>query len=194
MSKKEAKEHAKNLRKGKEQNLFLLHTGNGKGKTSAAMNMVYRHLAHGYSVAIVQFVKKAGDFDDGDRKMLMHLKALGMDVEIETMGQGFTWDTQDPENDRKAALNALKKANEFLQSGKYKLVLLDELHISLSKNQLKTEEVLPVIKGRNSFTHIVTTGRNAPQELIEEADLVTEMKLVKHHISKKIPAQEGIEF
>ncbi|MBN2069467.1 MAG: cob(I)yrinic acid a,c-diamide adenosyltransferase [Opitutales bacterium] len=194
MSKKDAKAKAQALREGNEKGLYLLHTGNGKGKTSAAMNMVYRHLAHDLPAAVVQFVKKDGDFDDGDRKMLRKLNELGFPVTIETLGAGFSWNTQDPDADRKAALLALKKAKVYLTDEKHRLVLLDELHIALRNGNLKLEEVIPVISERTPLKHVITTGRGAPEELIQLADLVTEMKLVKHHVSQKIPAQQGIEF
>lgn len=192
--KQQAKAKSREIRKGNEKGLYLLHTGHGKGKTSAAMNMVYRHLIHDMPVAVVQFVKKAGEYPDGDRKMLMRLQELGFPIEIHTMGTGFSWNSTDEDQDRLAAEAALWKASEYLKSNDKKLVLLDEAHIAIYRGLLTAEAVLEAVQSRDVDTHAITTGRRAPDVLIEAADLVTEMKLVKHPISQKIPAQLGIEF
>ena len=186
------KMHAK--REGKEKGLYILHTGMGKGKTSAAMNMVYRHLAHGKRAAVVQFVKSTDAFDSGDRLMLEKLKAMGMPVSIDVMGGGFTWETQDPDADRRCAAAAFEQAVKHIQNPDIDLVLLDEIHIALSHQQIDLEPVKEAIAARPAMTHIVTTGRRAPDGLLEMADLVTDFKKVKHPISAGIPAQIGIEY
>ncbi len=191
---KEVKERQREERKGNEKGLYLLHTGNGKGKTSAAMNMVYRHLAHDMPVAVVQFIKQADDFPDGDRKMLLKLKELGLPVNILTFGAGFSWNADDSELKKKAALDAFAKALAFLKDGSIKLVLLDEIHIAIKQGHIDAQDVLEGVAARAPMTHVITTGRHAPEILIEAADLVTEMKPIKHHVSQKIPAQIGIEF
>lgn len=192
--KQQAKAKSTEIRKGNEKGLYLLHTGHGKGKTSAAMNMVYRHLAHDLPVAVVQFVKQADEYPDGDRKMLLKLQELGFPIEIHTMGTGFSWNSTDENQDRLAAEAALEKAKTYLQGDDKKLVLMDEAHIAIYRGLLEAEAVLEAVQSRQPDTHAITTGRRAPELLIEAADLVTEMKLVKHPISQKIPAQIGIEF
>ena len=195
MNRKQAsKQRLHEMREGNERGLYLLHTGNGKGKTSAAMNMVYRHLCHDLPVAVVQFVKCTDEFPDGDRRMLLRLKELGMPVEVHTLGTGFSWNATDIEASRKVAVEAFQTAVGYLKDETTRLVLLDEVHIAIKQNLIDLQTVLEGIAGRDPMTHVITTGRYAPDELIEAADLVTEMKLIKHHISKKIPAQPGIEF
>ncbi len=191
---KEVKERQREERKGNERGLYLLHTGNGKGKTSAAMNMVYRHLAHDMPVAVIQFIKQADDFPDGDRKMLLKLQKIGMPVEILTMGAGFSWKADDPELKKKAAQESFEKAMTFMSDTRINLVLLDEIHIAIKQEHIDAQTVLRGIEARAPMTHVITTGRHAPEILIEAADLVTEMKPIKHHVSQKIPAQIGIEF
>lgn len=194
MSVKEKQEKFWKKCEGNERGLFLLHTGNGKGKTSAAMNMVYRHLAHGLPVAVVQFVKCVDEYPDGDRKMLTRLAELGMPVKIETLGTGFSWNRDDHDADVKVAEQAFATAMRYLQDDTTRLVVLDEIHIAIGQGLLETEVVLEGLLSRTKDTHVVTTGRRAPDELIEAADLVTEMKLIKHPMAKKIPAQLGIEY
>jgi len=192
--KQSAKARSHAMREGNERGLYLLHTGHGKGKTSAAMNMVYRHLAHGMRVAVVQFVKMAGDFPDGDRKMLLKLQEMGFPVEVHTLGKGFTWNSTDEDANKAAAAAALEKARWLMKDPEVKLVLMDEAHIAIHHGQMSAEEVLDAVKERDPGTHVITTGRRAPDLLIDAADLVTEMKLIKHPISQKIPAQYGIEY
>ena len=195
MNRKQASKLRQNeMREGNERGLYLLHTGNGKGKTSAAMNMVYRHLSHDLPVAVVQFVKCTDEFPDGDRGMLLRLKKLGMPVNVHTLGTGFSWNVTDIEVSRRAAKRAFATAVEYLKDDTTRLVLLDEVHIAIRQELIDVQTVLEGITGRDPMTHVITSGRHAPEELIEAADLVTEMKLVKHHISQKIPAQPGIEF
>lgn len=191
---KAAKDKSHRDRQGNEKGLYAVFTGLGKGKTSGAMNLVYRHLAHDLTVAVVQFVKNSEAYPDGDRLMLTKLQSLGMPVKIHTLGGGFTWETQNPAQDREMAQTAWKIAEDYIQDPGINLVVLDELHIALKKEQLELKTVLTGIQKRPLLCHVVSTGRYAPPELIEAADLVTEMKKIKHPIQQGIPAQEGIEF
>jgi cob(I)alamin adenosyltransferase len=189
-----AKDNAREIRQGNERGLYILFTGLGKGKTSSAMNLAYRHLAHGLSVAVVQFVKNQEAFPDGDRLLLSRLGELGWPVQMHTLGAGFTWESQNPEGDRQMAQVAWQQALTFIQDPQIALVVLDELHIALKHAQLDLEPVLTGIQSRPAGCHVVSTGRYAPQALIDAADLVTEMIRVKHPISQGIPAQMGIEY
>jgi cob(I)alamin adenosyltransferase len=189
-----AKDASHDRRKGNERGLYLLFTGLGKGKTSSAMNLVYRHLAHNLSVAVVQFVKNSEAYPDGDRLFLSKLKSLGYPIEFHTLGAGFTWETQDAQKDQAAALEAWQTAEVYIKDPAVNLVVLDELHIAIKHQQIDVETVLPVIQNRPFHCHVASTGRYAPQALIDYADLVSEIKLVKHPIAQGIPAQFGIEF
>lgn len=191
---KAAKDKARSSREGNEKGLYLLFTGLGKGKTSSAMNMVYRHLAHERPVAVVQFVKDSYSYPDGDRLMLQKLQEAGFPIQIYTLGGGFSWETQDPDLDRKKAEDAWQQASQFIANSEISLVLLDELHVALHKEQLRVEPVQTAIQNRPPSSHVVSTGRYAPQSLIDTADLVTEMTRVKHHVSQGVPAQMGIEY
>ncbi|NEQ78528.1 MAG: cob(I)yrinic acid a,c-diamide adenosyltransferase [Okeania sp. SIO2C9] len=191
---KAAKDKSHNKREGNEKGLYIVHTGMGKGKTSAAMNMVYRHLAHGRRAAVVQFVKSTDAFESGDRIMLERLSELGMPVSIDVLGGGFTWETQDPQADRQRAQEAFARAVELINDPDVPLVLLDELHIALKHGQLDLAQVVEAISNKPAMCHVITTGRRAPEELIELADLVTDFTKVKHPISAGIPAQIGIEY
>ncbi|KAF0096067.1 MAG: ATP:corrinoid adenosyltransferase [Puniceicoccaceae bacterium 5H] len=182
------------MRKGNERGLHLLHTGHGKGKTSAAMNMVYRHLVHEMPVAVVQFVKCTDEYPDGDRRMLLRLGESGFPVQVHTLGTGFSWNSTDEDADKAAARHAFEQAVGFLRDPEIKLVLLDEVHVAIYRGLIDEATVLEGLQQRHPETHVITTGRRAPESFIEAADLVTEMKLIKHHISQKIPAQKGIEF
>jgi len=191
---KAVKDKSRHDRQGNEKGLYAVFTGLGKGKTSGAMNLVYRHLAHDLRVAVVQFVKNSEAYPDGDRLMLTKLKSLGMSVEIHTLGGGFTWETQDPERDRKMAEEAWSVAEGYVQDSNINLVVLDELHIALKNKQLELSKVIDGLQNRPFLCHVASTGRYAPSELIDMADLVTEMKKIKHPIQQGIPAQLGIEF
>jgi cob(I)alamin adenosyltransferase len=191
---KAAKDRARETRAGNERGLYALFTGLGKGKTSSAMNLAYRHLAHDRPVAIVQFVKNPEAFPDGDRQLLQKLGDLGLPVQMHVLGGGFTWETQNPDQDRQMAAAAWEQAIALIQDPAIALVVLDELHIALKKGQLDLEPVIAGIQSRPSHCHVVSTGRYAPPELIDLADLVTEMTLIKHPIRQGIPAQVGIEF
>jgi len=175
--------------KTEERGLLIVHTGAGKGKTTAAFGMVLRCLGHGMRVGIVQFVK--GAWQTGERTVLARFPEL---VTCRAMGEGFTWDTQDRVRDIAAARAAWEAAQQMIADPSYRLVLLDELNIVLRYDYLPRDEVIAALKAKPGDLHIVVTGRNAPPELIEAADLVTEMTLVKHPFRGGVKAQAGIEF
>jgi len=173
-----------------EKGLVIVHTGKGKGKSTAAFGMVFRALGHGMSVAIVQFVK--GKWQTGER---VALEKFGELVSINTMGEGFTWDTQDRQRDIAAARAAWERAKALIAAGKHKLVLLDELNIVLRYDYLPIAEVVEFLRDRKpADVHVIVTGRNAAEELIAIADLVTEMEMLKHPFRAGVKAQAGIEF
>ena len=175
--------------KTEERGLIIVHTGTGKGKTTAAFGMVLRCIGHGMRVGIVQFVK--GAWGTGERDVLAKFPEL---VTCRAMGEGFTWDTQDRARDIAAARAAWELAKEMIADPSYNLILLDELNIVLRYDYLPLDEVLGVLRAKPRDLHIVVTGRNAKPELIELADLVTEMTLVKHPFRAGVKAQRGIEF
>ncbi|BAQ61994.1 Cob(I)alamin adenosyltransferase [Geminocystis sp. NIES-3708] len=173
-----------------EKGLIIVHTGNGKGKTTAALGMVIRSLGHGYKVAIVQFIK--GAWQPAEKEVL---EKWSDQLEFYAMGEGFTWETQDREKDILAANKAWEKAKDFILNPEYKLILLDEINIALKLNYLNLDDVLEILAQKPDNTHVILTGRGAKSELIETADLVTEMKLIKHPFKEQgIKAQAGIEF
>ena len=176
-------------RKTKTGGLPIVHTGKGKGKTTAAMGMVARCIGHGKRVGIVQFVK--GKWETGERVVLEASPGL---VDIAVMGEGFTWETQDVERDRRAARAAWEKSKEMIRSANYELVLLDEINIVLRYDNLPLEEVIDFLRAKPADVHVICTGRNAKPELIEIADMVTEMTELKHHFRADFKAQAGIEF
>jgi cob(I)alamin adenosyltransferase len=175
--------------KTEERGLLIVHTGKGKGKSTAAFGMVFRAIGHGYKIGIVQFVK--GAWGTGERDVLENYPEQ---VTIKAMGEGFTWDTQDRQRDIAAARAAWETAKEMIADPSYKMVLLDELNIVLRYEYLPLEEVLEVLKAKPRDTHVIVTGRNAREELIEIADLVTEMTEIKHPFRSGVKAQPGIEF
>ncbi|MGH7035283.1 MAG: cob(I)yrinic acid a,c-diamide adenosyltransferase [Stellaceae bacterium] len=172
-----------------ERGLLIVHTGAGKGKSTAAFGMVLRCLGHGMRVGIVQFVK--GAWETGERKVLEAYPDL---VTCRAMGEGFTWETQDRARDIAAARAAWEAAKAMIADPSYKLVLLDELNIVLRYDYLPLDEVTAALKAKPRDLHLVVTGRNAKPELIEIADLVTEMTMVKHPFRSGVKAQRGIEF
>jgi cob(I)alamin adenosyltransferase len=172
-----------------EKGLLLVHTGPGKGKTTAAFGLMLRALGHGWKVGVVQFIK--GAWSTGERTALGRFDDL---VEWHTMGEGFTWETQDRNRDVAAAHRAWEKARELMGRPDIRLLILDELNIALRYDYLPVDEVVATLKGRRPDLHVVVTGRNAKPELIEAADLVTEMTLVKHHFASGVKTQQGIEF
>src|SRR6202790_5669582 len=175
--------------KTEERGLLIVHTGAGKGKSTAAFGMVLRCLGHGMRVGIVQFVK--GAWGTGERTVLARLPDL---VTCRAMGEGFTWDTQDRARDIAAAGAAWELAKVMIADSSYRLVLLDELNIVLRYGYLPLDEVMAALKAKPRDLHIVVTGRNAPTELVEAADLATEMTLVKHPFRAGVKAQAGTEF
>jgi cob(I)alamin adenosyltransferase len=172
-----------------ERGLLIVHTGAGKGKSTAAFGMVLRAIGHGMRVGIVQFVK--GAWQSGERTVLARFPDL---VTCRAMGEGFTWDTQDRARDIAASRAAWDMAQAMLADPSYRLVLLDELNIVLRYGYLPADEVVAALKAKPRDLHVVVTGRNAPPALIEAADLVTEMTLVKHPFRAGVKAQKGIEF
>src|SRR5579875_1280930 len=175
--------------KTEERGLIIVHTGTGKGKSTAAFGMVLRCIGHGMRVGIVQFVK--GAWETGERKVLAHYSDL---VTCRAMGEGFTWDTQDRARDIAAAKAAWAASRAMIGDPAYDLVLLDELNIVLRYDYLPLDEVIATLKAKPRDLHVIVTGRNAKPELIVIADLVTEMTLVKHPFRAGVKAQKGIEF
>ena len=172
-----------------EKGLLIVHTGAGKGKTTAALGMALRVLGHGMQVAVVQFIK--GAIDTAEERML---RSFGDRVTFLRMGEGYTWETQDRERDTRCAQEAWAKACELLTDASYAMVILDEFNIVLQHGYVDLDQVLPRVQARPPMQHVVITGRGAPPGLIEAADLVTEMKQVKHPFRKGIKAQAGVEF
>jgi cob(I)alamin adenosyltransferase len=173
-----------------DKGLLIVHTGAGKGKTSAALGMVFRHIGHGMPVAVVQFIKSPS-WDTGEARLLSRFPDL---VTLHIMGEGFTWETQDRARDIAAARSAWERAKELIRDERHRLVLLDELNIVLRYEYLPIDEVVGFLRDEKPNKHVIVTGRNANPALIEIADLVTEMTLVKHPFRAGVKAQQGIEF
>ncbi|PPS40649.1 cob(I)yrinic acid a,c-diamide adenosyltransferase [Chroococcidiopsis sp. TS-821] len=173
-----------------EKGLIIVNTGNGKGKTTAALGMVLRSLGHGYKVAIIQFIK--GAWEPAEKAVLSQWKDQLM---FHAMGEGFTWETQNRERDIQKAREAWKTALNYIRNPVFKLVLLDEVNVALKLGYLDIVEVLAGIEQKPQDSHVILTGRGAPADLIERADLVTEMTLIKHPFREQgVKAQPGIEF
>jgi len=172
-----------------EKGLLIVHTGKGKGKSTAAWGLMLRALGRGWRVGVVQFGK--GAWETGERAAM---ERFGDQVSWHTLGEGFTWETQDRARDVAAAERAWAKALELMADVSIRMVILDELNIALRYDHLDLAAVVAALAARRPHLHVVVTGRNAKPELIEAADLVTEMSLVKHHFSAGVKAQEGIEF
>jgi cob(I)alamin adenosyltransferase len=172
-----------------QKGLLIVHTGKGKGKSTAAFGLLLRALGYDWHCGVVQFIK--GAWDTGERRALSRFPDL---LSWHTMGEGFTWETQDRARDMAAAAAAWTKAQELIADPKLKLVILDELNVALRYEYLPLSEVVAALRSRRPALHIVVTGRNARPELLEAADLVTEMSLIKHHFAAGVKAQEGIEF
>jgi cob(I)alamin adenosyltransferase len=191
MAKKKAARDRIMSTKTEEKGLIIVHTGKGKGKSSAAFGMVFRCIAHGLPSAVVQFIK--GGLSTGERDLIM---AKFSDIcAFHTMGEGFTWETQDKERDIAAATAAWEKAKELIRDSKHHLVLLDEINIAMRYGYIDTNEVIAFLKTEKpEMTHVILTGRNASDDLIDIADLVTEMTLIKHPFRSGIKAQIGVEF
>ena len=172
-----------------EKGLLIVHTGPGKGKTTAAMGLVLRALGSGWRVGIVQFIK--GGWDTGERRALARFDEL---VSWHTMGEGFTWETQDRARDVAAAERAWAQAQALMDDEGVRLLVLDEINIALRYDYLARDAVVERLRRRRADLHVVCTGRNAKPVLLEAADLVTEMGQVKHHFAAGVRAQQGIEF
>jgi len=178
------------LDKTKRKGLIMVNTGDGKGKTTAAMGMAYRAAGNKMKVFVLQFIK--GKWKTGEKKIADQLVP---NLEIVPMGDGFTWDTKNPEQDKATAMKTWLAGKEKLMSGDYDMMVFDEINYALSYNFLPEDEIIDTFKNKPEKLHIVCTGRNAPDALIEIADLVTEMKCIKHPYTEQgIPAQKGIEF
>ncbi len=175
--------------KTKEKGLLMVHTGKGKGKSTAAFGLAMRAMGNDMRVGIVQFVK--GKWQTGERAILEKFPAQAT---IRTMGEGFTWDTQDRQRDIAAAKAAWQAACEMMADESYDLIVLDELNIVLRYDYLPLDEIVSTLEARRDGLHVMVTGRNAKEELIEAADLVTEMSEIKHHFKAGVKAQTGIEF
>ena len=189
MEKRKAVQDAEVASKTLEKGLLIVNTGPGKGKSTAAFGLILRALGHGWRIGVVQFIK--GAWSTGERRAL---EAFGDQVSWHSMGEGFTWETQDKARDIAAAERAFAKAKELMDDPEIRLLVLDELNIALRYDYLPLADVVATLAARRPDLHIVVTGRNAKPELIEAADLVTEMTLVKHHFAAGVKAQEGIEF
>jgi cob(I)alamin adenosyltransferase len=173
-----------------EKGLLIVHTGKGKGKTTAALGMVLRAIGHGQKVGVVQFVK--GAWATGEKVVF---DAFPEQVEFKPMGEGFTWDTQDRTRDIATARAAWDEVKRMIADPVYAMVLADELNIVLRYDYLPLDEVLAVLEAKDEMKHVIVTGRNAPEALIEMADLVTEMTMVKHPFREQgVKAQAGVEY
>ncbi|MEO1386833.1 MAG: cob(I)yrinic acid a,c-diamide adenosyltransferase [Cyanobacteria bacterium J06634_6] len=173
-----------------EKGLVIVNTGNGKGKTTAALGMVLRSLGHGFNVAIVQFIK--GGWEPAEKAALSHWP---QQLKFHAMGEGFTWETQDRDRDIEMATAAWEKALTYIRDASYKTVLLDEVNIALKLGYLSVEQILAGLAERPEMSHVILTGRGAPKELVERADLVTEMTPIKHPFKEQgVKAQAGVEF
>lgn len=172
-----------------EKGLLIVYTGAGKGKTTAALGMALRCIGHGMKVAVVQFIK--GAINTAEERVL---KSFGDQVVFLRMGEGYTWETQDRERDIQFAQQAWATVSEFLSDPSYAMVILDEFNIALQHKYIGIDEVLPALRNRPPMQHVVITGRGGSEALLEEADLLTEMKQVKHPFRKGVKAQPGVEF
>ncbi len=191
MAKKKAARDRMMAEKSGEKGLIIVHTGAGKGKSSSAFGMILRCVAHGFPCAVVQFIK--GAWDTGERRLLT--SHFGDLCQFYAMGEGFTWETQDRARDIAAAKTGWEKAKQLIADESLHMVVLDEINIALRYDYLDINEVVAFLNdSKPPMTHVVLTGRNAKQELIDAADLVTEMTLVKHPFRSGIKAQPGVEF
>jgi cob(I)alamin adenosyltransferase len=189
MEKRKAAQDARLASKVIEKGLLIVHTGKGKGKSTAAFGLLLRALGHGFRAGVVQFGK--GAWQTGERAAIAR---FGDQVSWHTLGEGFTWETQDRARDIAAAERAWAKALELMADSSIRILILDELNIALRYDHLDVAAVVAALAARRPDLHIVVTGRNAKPEMIEAADLVTEMMPVKHHFAAGVKAQAGIEF
>ncbi len=191
MARKKAARERIMATKTTEKGLIIIHTGKGKGKSSAAFGMIFRAIAHGMQSAVVQFIK--GGMECGERNLIQaHFSDI---CAFHTMGEGFTWETQDRQRDIEMAGTAWEKSKELIRSAKNRMVLLDEINIAIRYGYLDVAEVVNFLQEEKpEMSHVILTGRNAAPEVIEAADLVTEMELIKHPFRSGIKAQAGVEF
>ncbi|UTW55933.1 cob(I)yrinic acid a,c-diamide adenosyltransferase [Kordiimonas sp. SCSIO 12610] len=189
--KAQQEEHRAKMREKEkaDRGLLLVNTGDGKGKSTAAFGTVIRALGWGWKVGIVQYIK--GTWKTGEKEFFKRFDDL---VTMKAMGDGFTWDTQDKEQDIKSARKAWEESKTMMSSGEYGLVVLDELNIVLRNHYLSVDEVLEGLATRHVDTDVIVTGRTAPQELMDAADLVTEMTMIKHPFEAGIQAKPGIDY
>ena len=174
----------------KEKGLIIITTGEGKGKTTAALGMGIRTIGHNHKVAIIQFIK--GGWEPGES---LALKIFGDNLKFHACGEGFTWETQDRDKDMSLVNSSWKKALSYLKDPNYKLIILDEIIIAIKLGYIDEDEIIKGINMRPELTHVVLTGRGASTKLIDSADLVTEMKLIHHPFKEQgVKAQEGIEY
>ena len=189
MKKRKAFQDRQVASKSVEKGLLMVHTGPGKGKSTAAFGLILRTAGHGLRVGLVQFIK--GAWSTGEQFALERFEDL---IDHRIMGEGFTWETQDRARDIAAAQRAWEAAKTMMADERYHLIALDELNVVLRYDYLPVQEVIETLKTRRPGLHVLVTGRNAPQALIEAADLVTEMRPLKHHFDAGVKAQVGIEF
>ena len=189
MKKRKAFQDRQVASKSVEKGLLMVHTGPGKGKSTAAFGLILRTAGHGLRVGLVQFIK--GAWSTGEQFALERFEDL---IDHRIMGEGFTWETQDRARDIAAAQRAWEAAKTMMADERYHLVVLDDLNVVLRYDYLPLQEVIEMLKTRRPGLHVLVTGRNAPQALIEAADLVTEMRPLKHHFDAGVKAQVGIEF
>ncbi len=191
MAKKKAARDKIMAGKTDEKGLIIVHTGKGRGKSTAAFGMIFRCIAHGMHSAVVQFIK--GGMSTGERDLI--LSKFADACAFHTMGEGFTWETQDKARDIEMAQAAWEKAKELIRDPANRMVLLDEINNAMRYDYLDVDEVVAFLKAEKpATTHVVLTGRNAKEALIEAADLVTEMELIKHPFRSGVKAQIGVEF
>jgi cob(I)alamin adenosyltransferase len=180
----------------RRQGLILVLTGDGKGKTTSSLGMAFRALGDGLRVFMVQYIK--GKWKTGEKKLAdllrSHADHLGLDIEIRPMGDGFTWITQNRDQDTATTRAIWEVSKEAIASKRYDLVILDEINVVMKLGYLDPNEVAAFLKGRDPDLHVVLTGRGAPPAIVEIADMVSEVKLIKHHYKAGIKAQQGIEF
>ena len=189
MKKRKAFQDRQVASKSVEKGLIMVNTGPGKGKSTAAFGLILRTAGHGLRVGLVQFIK--GAWSTGEQFALERFEDL---IDHRIMGEGFTWETQDRARDIAAAQRAWDAAKTMMADERYRLVVLDELNVVLRYDYLPVQEIIDTLKKRRPGLHVLVTGRNAPQALIEAADLVTEMRPLKHHFDAGVKAQVGIEF
>ncbi|MGH1367861.1 MAG: cob(I)yrinic acid a,c-diamide adenosyltransferase [Maritimibacter sp.] len=191
MAKKKAARDKIMATKTEEKGLIIVHTGKGKGKSSSAFGMIFRAIAHDMPAAVVQFIK--GGMSTGERDLIT--THFADKCQYYTMGEGFTWETQDKSRDIEMAQAAWEKSKELIRDENNRMVLLDEINIALRYDYIDVKDVVAFLRAEKPpMTHVILTGRNAKEELIEAADLVTEMELIKHPFRSGVKAQAGVEF